>query len=538
MINLLWKIPLPQRTSKILKDYAWHLIAGIKEEYYESSDQIPKNLKNAILKIEDKRYYYHRGIDPIAILRAVHFNLLHSWKRQGASTIPQQLIKLSQKAYQRSWQQKIKEMLMAFNLSLHFSKEDILLSYLNHVEFLNGIQGYKAACKSYFWKSCAALFPSELSFLLATAQMGKNPLQEKSFQLIKKKAKTLCIHAFWNEVCEHREELPPLSVKELSLPSNTFSPHFSHYQKKKEETNQNSLFDISLYQEINKLIEETRPYREQVAMEDCCTLVLNKQGAIRSMNTCRPFEESKQGQVNGCLKKRQTGSAIKPFLYSFAMKTLGLTWGTSIVDEPVSYELDSFQSYSPKNFSLQYYGEVSLADALGSSLNIPAVKLVHEVGVQAFLDFLLAIRKQFWSSSPEELVKDEQQFSAEQLGLSVALGTYEMSPLHFAELWRFFFDEQWEKLEEYTQSRDEIYEILKKNQHRILSFGLENYLDQSWWAAKSGTSRHFVDGWTCGIHREKELITCVRAGNYDGSPMKKSWIQTAGYLRSLVVSIL
>lgn len=111
------------------------------------------------------------------------------------------------------------------------------------------------------------------------------------------------------------------------------------------------------------------------------------------MNTCRPFEDEEQGQVNGCLQKRQTGSAIKPFLYLFAMQKLHFTGGTTIIDEPVSYYLDEEHSYSPKNFSLSYYGKVPLADALGNSLNIPAVKLLHQVGTETFISFLELLRK-------------------------------------------------------------------------------------------------------------------------------------------------
>ena len=104
-------------------------------------------------------------------------------------------------------------------------------------------------------------------------------------------------------------------------------------------------------------------------MEDCCVLVLDAAGEVRSMNTCRPFYEKEQGMVNGCLSKRQTGSAIKPFLYLFAMNALQYTGGTKIVDEPVSYYLDEEHIYSPKNFSLSYHG--GLKDPIHGSHRSP-----------------------------------------------------------------------------------------------------------------------------------------------------------------------
>lgn len=283
-------------------------------------------------------------------------------------------------------------MLIAFNLSLHYSKGKLLTTYLNQVEFLNGIHGYKSACEVYFGKSCSALFPSELSFLIAIAQTGKNPLNSKGFPLIKQRAKILCPLAFSAENCESREELPPLSPKELKIQIASFS-HLSEYLQRENTKNLASELDLQLQNRIQSMIHSSENYREKSGIGDCCILVMNVKGKLRSMNTCRPFEDKEQGQVNGCLNKRQTGSAIKPFLYLFAMQELGLTGGSTIIDEPVSYYLDEEHSYSPKNFSLSYYGKVSLADALGNSLNIPAVKLANEVGVEQFINFLEELRK-------------------------------------------------------------------------------------------------------------------------------------------------
>ncbi len=532
LANLFYSYPLASLKSTTLHDKNGQLISGIKIQSYESSSEIPENLKQAVMKIEDRRYYRNLGIDPIAILRAIRFNATTAGKRQWASTIPQQLVKITEQAYKRTRKQKIKEMLIAFNLSLHHSKGKLLTAYLNQVEFLNGIRGYKSACEVYFAKPCSAFFPSELSFLIATAQTGKNPLNQQSFPLIKQRAKVLCPIAFSAEDCESREELPPLSPKELKNQTSSFS-HLSQYLQGQGEENQTSELDLQLHDRIQSTIQASESYRSKAGIGDCCILVLNAEGKLRSMNTCRPFEDEEQGQVNGCLSKRQTGSAIKPFLYLFAMDQLGLTWWSTIFDEPVSYYLDEEHVYSPKNFSLNYYGEVSLADALGNSLNIPAVKLVHEVGVEQFVSFLEDIRKKIWT--PESTIAQESTtFNAKNLGLSVALGTYELSPLEFAQLWRVFLANELLP-EHYAATKQSILSILSKNQHRLLSFGIDNYLDQPWWSVKSGTSRHFVDGRTCGVNPEKQTIVCVRAGNYDSSPMKESWSLTAGYLWNLVV---
>jgi len=216
-------------------------------------------------------------------------------------------------------------MLIAFNLSLHHSKGNLLTAYLNQVEFLNGIRGYKSACEVYFSKPCSALFPSEISFLIATAQTGKNPLNAKTFPLIKQRAKVLCPLAFSAEDCKSWDELPPLSPKELKNQTSPTFSHLSEYLQNQATENPNSELDLQLQNRIQSLLQSSEDYRKKARIGDCCILVLNAEGKLHSMNTCRPFEDEEQGQVNGCLNKRQTGSAIKPFLYLFTMNKLNFT---------------------------------------------------------------------------------------------------------------------------------------------------------------------------------------------------------------------
>ena len=154
-------------------------------------------------------------------------------------------------------------MLIAFNLSLHHSKDEILLAYLNNVEFLNGIRGYRAACLNYFQKECSALFPSELSFLIATAQTGKNPLNASGFKKIKTRAKVICLLIADESSCKDRDKLPPVSDKELHSPAPAQAQHFDAYYQKKH-SDQLSSFDLNLYQKVKKSIVQTEEYRLQV----------------------------------------------------------------------------------------------------------------------------------------------------------------------------------------------------------------------------------------------------------------------------------
>jgi membrane carboxypeptidase/penicillin-binding protein PbpC len=137
-------------------------------------------------------------------------------------------------------------------------------------------------------------------------------------------------------------------------------------------------FDFVMYQQIERILTTSALQREKIGAKDCCVMVMDGQGEMLSMNNCRAWEDKVSGKVNSCTAKRQTGSAMKPFLYIRAMQQLGLSPDDTIMDEEVEYVLDGGAIYAPKNFDLQYHGEVSLTTALASSLNIPAVRLLDE----------------------------------------------------------------------------------------------------------------------------------------------------------------
>lgn len=138
---------------------------------YTDLSDVPASFVDALLYREDRRFFRHRGIDLRALVRATRNNLQHPTRLQGASTIDQQLIKLQQGAYQRSWRQKIEEILFALRLNLRWSKEDILLAYINALPFPFQTQGLQAGCEVLFDRSCEQLRPSEQLFVLSTMQL-------------------------------------------------------------------------------------------------------------------------------------------------------------------------------------------------------------------------------------------------------------------------------------------------------------------------------------------------------------------------------
>ena len=259
---------------------------------------------------------------------------------------------------------------------------------------------------------------------------------------------------------------------------------------------------------------------------------MNKKWNILTMNTCRkPWDNQNNSWINGCLINRQTGSAIKPFLYLKAMLDFWWTWWTILEDKKVDFVLNWLKKYIPRNFDMKYHGKVPLAVALWSSLNVPAVTTLEKVGVQKFLNFINKLRLALWNNK-KQIEADQQIYTADKLGLSAALGTYEMSPLEFTNLRRVFFT----KSPDLKNKVQTLYKILSQNKNRLISFGLENNLDVNWWAVKTWTSRHFVDGWTCGINNNKQIVLCVWAGNYNQVGMTKPGSESAGFLWNLMTS--
>ena len=383
---------------------------------------------------------------------------------------------------------------------------------------------------------------SEKLFLSATYQTGKNPLNAKSFFLLKKHSKRLCRKlAMKNkeistDTCESISALPPVNFDKITYSPNNLIPHYTDYYKLNQSSSneEKSSFDLKLYSQIEKIIEKSIDYRRHVWMNDCCSLVLNEVWEVLSMNVCRDYDDLFAWQVNGCLNKRQTWSVAKPFLYILAMHELWLTKDSIIEDKPIKFYLDQVNLYTPKNFDMKYHWEVTLAWALGSSLNIPAVDLLSQIWVKKYINFLNELRIDIWKESPGKLDNESDLYNPDILWLSSALGTYELSPLEFARLWKIFF----QNYKTYSNQIDEVFKILSDNKNRVYSFNLDNYLDKKWWAVKTWTSRHFVDGWTCWANREKKKIVCVWWWNYNWSAMKKSGIETAWYLWNIIVDNL
>lgn len=527
IFQYLYRYPLVDTSSLKIYDRQDILLADIRNPHrkniFLSLKEVPAFLLSWIIFREDKNFWNHYGIDFKALLRASWRNVQTRSLSQGASTIDQQVVKLSQSAFSRTWTQKIQETRRAVNINLHYSKQEILLYYLNNTEFSKGIKGFSTACQIYFNSPCSNLNNLQLTYLITKSKYpSRSSLSKYSFD----SATYLWLTGFAIQDFITIE-------KSLWRYVESKAPYFTSYLLTTSEFlsgNIKSTFDYQLYQKIQSQLDLFKPYLHSQKANDACILVMSGQELI-SMNLLQEYG-SKGSFLNGCLRPRQVGSALKPFIYLLAFHLKGYHSETTIEDKPVDYFLENGGIYAPKNFDMTYHGKVSVGQALGSSLNIPAVKILHELGLTATYSFLSTIGHQVNTS---ELRQDD----VNQYGLALALGVKELSPLDFTKMWTIFQDQASERmswLKSYDTSILEIKKILSSNMDRLLSFPQINRFDLPDTYVKSGTSRNFVDGRVCG--GKWAYTVCVRVGNYNAAPTKDSGYHTAGVLRNAVMKNL
>jgi len=429
---------------------------------------------------------------------------------------------IDQSNYTRTYTRKVYELFGAIKLWIHMSSEDIFLKYINSIERKNNITWRRAAFTVYWDKECKDLSISELFVLLAAAQRGYNLLNESQQKEILERAKWLC--SLHQNVCS---EIDSFVLDALTYTVDELDPRIQQIVKDEE----NIVYNQWLADDIDRILYTTRLLRTQYNVKDCCIVVLDEDWGLVRMNMCTQRDDER-GKTSSCMLPRQTWSAIKPFLYTYAMNILGYIKEDTIIDEYVAYTLDWRAVYEPKNFDLKYHGEVSLAYALGNSLNIPAVILLERVWVAWFLKFL---QEQLTTYAPEFPLS---RSAVQDLGLSLALGTYEISPYHFARLRQFFLSKN--RSNNYAFYQDQVTTILSNAQNKVDWFGQDNYIHQSWRAIKTGTSRKFIDAWICGVQTKisNAHIACIWMGNISNQAMHGSSSEVAGYVWSRVIGLI
>lgn len=545
-----WTVRVNDREGRLLKEFLPPTPA--RRDMLVLSDFSP-NLIAAVLAAEDKRFFSHPGVDPLAALRAAWLNVKNGRIVSGASTITMQLARLNRglSPGPRTFGRKFREAWWALLLERHNSKERILTEYLNRAPCGNLTEGFGAAARFYLHKPASGLSFSEAAFLagLPASPGALDPYKDprpalaRRVVILERMARLGAIRP--DELARARVE--PLSFTGSAAPFN--APHFVNRIRKdfadfsgKPPESITTTLDLELQQKLEaQTAEVVARYRDQGLTQAAVVALRLPSREILAWVGSADFFDAEQGQNDGVSALRQPGSALKPFLYAAALEAGLITAASLIDDRPADYRAAS-GSFSPANYSGGFHGPVSARLALASSLNLPAVTLASELGVPVILEKL------------RDLGLNSLERDADFYGLGLVLGGGEVDLLSLTNAYaaladggrvsppRFYVSaeanpfEARQVLEQGTAFI--ISDILGDEQARATGFGSGSVLNTPYPSSvKTGTSKNFRDNWCIGY--TGDFVVGVWAGNFEADPMEKvSGVTGAGALWRLAADIL
>lgn len=377
------------RNGKLLSAH----IAEDQQWRFPDIEQVPDKFAIALTQFEDKRFNSHWGVDPIALMRATYLNLSQRRVVSGGSTITMQVVRLSRSNPPRTLGEKLLEMARALRVESRFSKNDILKFYASHAPFGGNVVGLEAAAWRYFGRDPAQLSWAESAML---AVLPNNPalvhLSRNRQRLLDKRntlLKRLYEQQYLNELDYKLALAEPLPDAPHALPR--LAPHL--LDTLSLQYKQGQRFHTTLEGLLQKQLQTlTQRSGEQLALEgvnNLAVLVLdNKTQEVLAYMGNRPGVDMKaNGHAMDLIQRpRSTGSTLKPLLFA-AMIEQGMILPDSLIaDVPVSYT-----GFTPQNYDRAYRGAVPAHEALARSLNIPAVNMLSQYGVQPFQSYLQQI---------------------------------------------------------------------------------------------------------------------------------------------------
>ncbi len=350
-------------------------------------DTIPHKFEQAILSFEDKNFYYHPGIDPLAICRAFWQNISQKKVVSGGSTLTMQTIRLAGNRPRTVWN-KILEMILAIRLEFGYSKKEILALYTAHAPFGGNVVGLKAASWRYYGRdartlswgesACLAILPN--SPALIHPGRNRDQLLRKRNRLLDKLEKNNTID---KTTCA-LAKLEPLPDAPIPLPQK--APHLlariSKEDKLIQTTEVQTSIDGKLQGRVEKILEQHHQVLKANQINNAAAIVLSiESGNVLAYvgNIYHPNEPELDPHVDVIAAPRSPGSTLKPFLYAAAIQDGQILPSTLLPDVPTQ-----ISGYSPKNFDLAFDGAVPANRALARSLNVPAVKLLQSYGTEKF----------------------------------------------------------------------------------------------------------------------------------------------------------
>jgi penicillin-binding protein 1C len=547
---------------------------------YVPLEEISPYMVAATIATEDANFYSHPGYDVFAIARSFYYNLISDQIVSGASTITQQLTKLlllsPEEQVSRTYTRKLREAILAAEITRRYTKDEILELYLNEINFGNLAYGVEAAAQTYFSTSAKNLTMGQASFLAGLPQLPaiydiytnrdvtlgrhENVLvlmfqtsQEQGCIFVSNNQQPICVGA--GEATAAAEEIRsyPFEVPYTEL----IYPHWVYYIRSLLESTYDpqtiyrsgftvyTTLDPALQDRAQQIVlDQVQNLQGKHVTNGALVAIRPVTGEILAMVGSADFDNKDiQGEINMSISPRQPGSSIKPLTYAAAFEK-GWTPATLIWDVPSEFPPsgdpnDPRDPYEPVNYDEKFHGPVTVRSALANSYNVPAVKALDFVGIYDNPD----------TPGEEGLIPFAQRLGISTLtrndyGLSLTLGGGEVTLLDLTEVYATFanggrqvppvaitkiVDFQGNLVYEYQQPAGEqliraehaflITSILSDYQARVPGFGTSPVINLPFRAAaKTGTTNDFRDNWTLGY--TPDLAVGVWVGNADYTPMQ------------------
>ncbi len=530
------------RNGKLL----YRLYDGKNRTPIKLSD-VPDNLIKATVAMEDKNFYAHNGVDLYGVARAMGAFIQHR-EVQGGSTITQQLIKNTLLTPERTLERKLKEVVLAFWAERIYSKQDILQMYFNEVPYGGPAWGIAAAAQTYFNKSPKELSLAEAAYLAGLpaspttySPYGSNPELGKDRQ--KEVLRRMTEEGYITKLQADQAYTEQLNIQ--APISSIKAPHFVMYVRSvlaskygEKMVSQGGLkvittLDLDTQDMAEKVVSEEVSKLANLSVSNGAAMITDaKTGQILAMVGSKDYWSGDDGNFNVATARRQPGSSIKPITYATGFKQ-GYSPGSVLVDAPVVYRSD-WDIYAPVNYDGRFHGPVTVRTAIGSSYNIPAVKMLNSVGIPAMLQTAkdLGITT-FDRPDRYGLSLTLGGGEVKLIDMMTAYGTFSQNGVkHVSEALLKVTDPSGEVLEDNTnpvgtQVLDPgiaymMSNILADNGARTPAFGPNSLLNipGKTVAVKTGTTDNKRDNWTFGY--TPELIVGVWVGNNNNAPMNQA----------------
>ena len=506
--------------------YTAPLEEGMRREY-RPLDEIPRDLRDIFIKTEDKRFFLHPGVDPVALSRAGFRFLVSGETGSGASTITMQLARMVLNSQDDRkggrFPRKLQEIVAAVRIEARLDKDEILAVWLNTIPFGYQTEGVVSAARRFFNQDLYSLTSSQA---LALALIPRNPTVYNPVTNSKRVIAEIPLLARRLDVF-----VDPAKISRdiASAGWGTWpgeAPHFSRMVSGIAADDEISRVTTTLRLDVQRAAEELLYVYLDSAVESriqngAVLVVENESANILAHVGSQRFAAAEGGQIDGVQVRNQPGSTIKPFLYAFALEQ-GFSPNDVIADIPTDY--GASEVYVPRNFDRSYHGPVRLRTALASSLNIPATTTLEGLGVETFLSFLTTLGFDFTSGGDAAVCEDG--------GLGAALGNV---PVTLYELVRAFTvfqrggvyrDLNWRTMPDNTSPASQrvmsettawlICDMLSDPAERVTGFGMTDpFKSRTRTAVKTGTSSRSENIWA--LASTAEYTVGVWLGNFSGA---------------------